>query len=53
VICEVLNDDGTIARGPELDRLAADHDLARVTIEDLVAYRRTILRPGVRVSLVT
>ena len=53
VICEVLNDDGTIARGPELDRLAADHDLARVTIEDLVAYRRAVLRPGVRVSLVT
>jgi 3,4-dihydroxy 2-butanone 4-phosphate synthase / GTP cyclohydrolase II len=47
VICEVLNDDGTIARGPELDRLAADHDLARVTIEDLVAYRRSIMRPGV------
>ena len=53
VICEVLNDDGTIARGPELDRLAADHDLARVTIEDLVAYRRAVLRSGVRVSVVT
>jgi 3,4-dihydroxy 2-butanone 4-phosphate synthase/GTP cyclohydrolase II len=53
VICEVLNDDGTIARGPELDRLAAAHGLARVTIEDLVAYRRARLRPGVRVSVVT
>jgi 3,4-dihydroxy 2-butanone 4-phosphate synthase/GTP cyclohydrolase II len=53
VICEVLNDDGTIARGPELDRLAADHDLARVTIEDLVAYRRSTLRPGVRVPVVS
>jgi len=53
VICEVLNDDGTIARGPELERLAADHDLARVTIEDLVAYRRTALRPGVRVPVVS
>jgi 3,4-dihydroxy 2-butanone 4-phosphate synthase/GTP cyclohydrolase II len=53
VICEVLNDDGTIARGPELDRLAADHDLVRVTIEDLVAYRRAVLRPGLRVSVVT
>jgi 3,4-dihydroxy 2-butanone 4-phosphate synthase/GTP cyclohydrolase II len=53
VICEVLNDDGTIARGPELDRLAAEHDLARVTIEDLVAYRRSVLRPGVRVSVVS
>ena len=53
VICEVLNDDGTIARGAELDRLAADHDLVRVTIEDLVAYRRSTLRPGVRVSVVS
>jgi len=53
VICEVLNDDGTIARGPELDRLAAAHDLARVTIEDLVAYRRSTLRPGVRVPVVS
>jgi len=53
VICEVLNDDGTIARGGELDCLAADHDLARVTIEDLVAYRRSVVRPGVRMSVVT
>ena len=53
VICEVLNDDGTIARGPELERLAADHELARVTIEDLVAYRQTALRPGVRVPAVS
>jgi 3,4-dihydroxy-2-butanone 4-phosphate synthase len=53
VICEVLNDDGTIARGPELDRLAADQGLARVSIEDLVAYRRAAPRPGVRVSVVS
>jgi 3,4-dihydroxy 2-butanone 4-phosphate synthase/GTP cyclohydrolase II len=53
VICEVLNDDGTIARGPELDRLAADHDLARVNIEDLVSYRRSSMRPGVRVPVVS
>jgi 3,4-dihydroxy 2-butanone 4-phosphate synthase / GTP cyclohydrolase II len=53
VICEVLNDDGTIARGPELDRLAADHDLVRVTIEDLVAFRRSAQRPGVRVPVVS
>ena len=53
VICEVLNDDGTIARGAELDRLAADHDLARVTIEDLVAYRRAVVRPGAPMSVVS
>jgi 3,4-dihydroxy 2-butanone 4-phosphate synthase/GTP cyclohydrolase II len=39
VICEVLNDDGSVARGPELDRLAASYGLARVTIDDLIAYR--------------
>ncbi len=47
VICEVLNDDGSIARGPELDALAARFDLARVSIEALVACRRT---GGVRVT---
>ncbi len=46
VICEVLNDDGSIARGPQLDDLAARYDLARVSIEALVACRRT---KGVRV----
>ena len=53
VICEVLNDDGSIARGPELDRLATDHDLARVTIEDLVTYRRSMARAGGRVPVVS
>jgi 3,4-dihydroxy-2-butanone 4-phosphate synthase len=53
VICEVLNDDGSVARGPELDRLATDHDLARVTIEDLVAYRRSMARAGGRVPVVS
>lgn len=40
VICEVLNDDGSIARGDALEDLARTHDLARVSIEALVAYRR-------------
>jgi 3,4-dihydroxy-2-butanone 4-phosphate synthase len=47
VICEVLNDDGSIARGPELDALAARFDLARVSIEALIACRLT---GGVRVT---
>lgn len=42
VICEVLNDDGTMARGPELDLLADRFDLVMVTVEDLVTYRDTI-----------
>ena len=40
VICEVTNPDGTMARVPDLERFAAEHDLKMVTIADLVAYRR-------------
>ncbi len=40
VICEVTNADGTMARVPDLERFAAEHDLLMVTIADLVAHRR-------------
>ncbi|MBD3271676.1 MAG: bifunctional 3,4-dihydroxy-2-butanone-4-phosphate synthase/GTP cyclohydrolase II [Elusimicrobia bacterium] len=40
VICEIMNDDGTMARIPELERFAESHDLKIITIEDLIAYRR-------------
>ena len=40
VICEVMNDDGTMARLPELLRFAAEHGLKVGTIADLIAYRR-------------
>jgi 3,4-dihydroxy 2-butanone 4-phosphate synthase / GTP cyclohydrolase II len=40
VLCEIVNDDGTMKRRPDLDEFAAEHDLALVTIADLVAYRR-------------
>ncbi|MDT8441277.1 MAG: bifunctional 3,4-dihydroxy-2-butanone-4-phosphate synthase/GTP cyclohydrolase II [Desulfuromonadales bacterium] len=39
VICEIMNDDGTMARMPQLKKFAARHDLRIVTIADLVAYR--------------
>jgi 3,4-dihydroxy 2-butanone 4-phosphate synthase/GTP cyclohydrolase II len=39
VICEVMNDDGTMSRMPELERLAAEHDLPLVSVADLIAYR--------------
>lgn len=39
VICEIMNDDGTMARMPELREFAARHNLLIVTIADLVAYR--------------
>ena len=40
VICEVVNQDGTMARLPDLEVFAREHDLKIVTIADLVAYRR-------------
>lgn len=41
VICEIMNEDGTMARMPQLRRVAEEHGLAIVTIADLVAYRLT------------
>lgn len=40
VICEVMNDDGTMARLPELIRFGQQHGLRIGTIADLIAYRR-------------
>lgn len=40
VICEILNDDGTMARVPELMKYIKHHNLKIVTIADLIAYRR-------------
>ena len=40
VICEILNDDGTMSRLPELLNLANEHDLKIGTIESLIQYRR-------------
>jgi 3,4-dihydroxy 2-butanone 4-phosphate synthase / GTP cyclohydrolase II len=40
VLCEIVNDDGTMKRRPDLEEFAAEHDLALITIADLVAYRR-------------
>ena len=39
VICEIMNDDGTMARMPELRKFAEKHQLKIVTIADMVAYR--------------
>jgi 3,4-dihydroxy 2-butanone 4-phosphate synthase / GTP cyclohydrolase II len=39
VICEILNDDGTMARVPELTRFARRHKLPMITIADLINYR--------------
>lgn len=39
VICEIMKDDGTMARTPELMEFAEQHDISIITITDLVAYR--------------
>jgi 3,4-dihydroxy 2-butanone 4-phosphate synthase/GTP cyclohydrolase II len=40
VLAEVVNDDGTMARLPELERFAAEHGLQLISIADLIRYRR-------------
>jgi len=40
VICEVMNDDGTMARVPDLVEFCAKHDMKMIMIKDLVEYRR-------------
>ncbi|OZM57494.1 bifunctional 3,4-dihydroxy-2-butanone-4-phosphate synthase/GTP cyclohydrolase II [Lottiidibacillus patelloidae] len=39
VICEIMNEDGTMARVPQLRKIADEHDLKMVTIKDLITYR--------------
>jgi 3,4-dihydroxy 2-butanone 4-phosphate synthase / GTP cyclohydrolase II len=39
VICEIMNDDGTMARVPELTKFARKHGLLMITIADLIQYR--------------
>lgn len=39
VICEVMNDDGTMARLPQLERFAEKHGLKIISVADLVRYR--------------
>ncbi len=40
LICEIMNEDGTMARVPELMEYVKKHDLKIITIADLIAYRR-------------
>jgi 3,4-dihydroxy 2-butanone 4-phosphate synthase/GTP cyclohydrolase II len=39
VICEVINEDGTMARVPDLQRIAQKHEMKMITIRDLIHYR--------------
>ena len=50
VICEIMNDDGTMARRPELEKFAEEHGLKIGTIADLIHYRLIHERTVERVS---
>ena len=50
VIVEILNEDGTMARLPDLERFAAEHDIKLGTIADLIRYRIANERTVVRVT---
>jgi 3,4-dihydroxy 2-butanone 4-phosphate synthase/GTP cyclohydrolase II len=50
VICEIMNDDGTMARLPDLIAFAQRHNLKLGTIADLIAHRRTTERLVKRVA---
>ncbi len=39
VICEIMNEDGTMARRPQLEAFAQEHDLKFITVAQIVAYR--------------
>jgi 3,4-dihydroxy 2-butanone 4-phosphate synthase/GTP cyclohydrolase II len=56
VICEIMNDDGTMARMPELEVFAGKHNLKIITVADLVRYRiqkETLVRKVVETDLPT
>ena len=56
VICEIMNDDGTMARRPQLEEFAVTHGLKICTIADIIAYRirnEILVREVVRAKLPT
>ena len=42
VLCELMNEDGTMTRGADVERFAAKHGLPMLTIEELVAFRQAL-----------
>jgi 3,4-dihydroxy 2-butanone 4-phosphate synthase/GTP cyclohydrolase II len=56
VLVEIMNEDGTMARLPQLREIADKHDLKLISIKDLIAYRlekETLIREDVRVKMPT
>src|SRR5271155_1360009 len=55
-ICGIMNDDGTMARVPELGSFASSHELLMITVADLIAYRtrtETLVRSVASTNLPT
>ncbi len=55
-LMEIMNDDGTMARLPELRRIADEYDIKLISIHDLISYRlkqESLVEKGVEVSLPT
>jgi 3,4-dihydroxy 2-butanone 4-phosphate synthase/GTP cyclohydrolase II len=52
IVCEIMSDDGSMARLPELKRFAVKHKLKLCTIADLIHYRRTREKLVERVEMV-
>lgn len=52
IVCEIMSEDGSMARLPELKRFAAKHKLKLCTIADLIHYRRTREKLVERVEMV-
>jgi 3,4-dihydroxy 2-butanone 4-phosphate synthase/GTP cyclohydrolase II len=50
VVCEIINDDGTMMRLPDLRKFADEHGLALITIEQLIEYRRRTERQVTRAA---
>ncbi len=40
VLCEVMNEDGTMSRMPDLEKFSSQHDIKIVAVADIIAYRR-------------
>jgi 3,4-dihydroxy 2-butanone 4-phosphate synthase/GTP cyclohydrolase II len=56
VLVEIMNEDGTMARLPELREIADKHDLKLISIKDLIAYRlerETLIKEETRVKMPT
>ncbi len=56
VLVEIMNEDGTMARLPQLRKIANKHDLKLISIKDLIAYRlekETLIKEDVRVKMPT